>query len=148
MRRQGNGLCLLSLGKLAVYWSSSFDTILDAGGSRGISQLKILAELKFRLVQEVRGDLLSRPHSIFDMIGGSGSGGFISILLGIFGLSVDETLEEFIILSIHVLDIPGISASARTERLKRYITDLMKKYEIDEEMRLLDPNPRSGRCKV
>jgi patatin-like phospholipase/acyl hydrolase len=47
----------------------------DAGGTRGVSQLKILAELMHRLNFEVEEDEVLLPCDVFDMIGGSGSGG-------------------------------------------------------------------------
>jgi hypothetical protein len=47
----------------------------DAGGTQGVSQLKILAELMHRLNFEVKEDELMLPCDVFDMIGGSGSGG-------------------------------------------------------------------------
>jgi hypothetical protein len=47
----------------------------DAGGTRGVSQLKILAELMHRLNFEVEEDEVLLPRDVFDMIGGSGSGG-------------------------------------------------------------------------
>jgi patatin-like phospholipase/acyl hydrolase len=48
---------------------------IDAGGTRGISQLKILAELMHRLNFEAKEDQVLLPCDVFDMIGGSGSGG-------------------------------------------------------------------------
>jgi len=48
----------------------------DAGrGSRGISQLKILINLLHRTNSEAQGHPKSRPCDVFDMIGGTGSGG-------------------------------------------------------------------------
>ena len=47
----------------------------DAGGTLGISQLKILAELMHQLNFDVGEDDTLLPCDVFDMIGGSGSGG-------------------------------------------------------------------------
>ena len=47
----------------------------DAGGTRGISQLKILVELMDQLNLNVTEDHKLRPCDAFDLIGGAGSGG-------------------------------------------------------------------------
>jgi hypothetical protein len=47
----------------------------DAGGIRCVSQLKILAELMHRLNFEATDGQSILPRDVFDMIGGSGSGG-------------------------------------------------------------------------
>jgi len=73
---QGKGLCLLSLGKsLPSRDKHSTDFRKDAGGPRGISQLKILAELMDQLNLNVTEDHKHRPCDAFDLIGGAGSGG-------------------------------------------------------------------------
>jgi len=51
--------------------------LLDAGGSRSISQLKILEELMHRLNYDEESDDMSRPCDVFDMICGVGSGGYV-----------------------------------------------------------------------
>jgi hypothetical protein len=73
---------------------------------------------------------------------------FIAILLTLFGLTVNEALDEFINLSTDILDIEGVQPDARTAALKVYIHNLLAKYEIKEEMRLMDPDPRSRNCKL
>jgi hypothetical protein len=47
----------------------------DAGGTRGISQLKILTELMAQLNLNVPEDHKIHPCHAFDLIGGAGSGG-------------------------------------------------------------------------
>lgn len=131
--RQRSGLRLLSF---------------DAGGSRGVSQLKILAEMMDRLNFEAINDDLDRPCAVFDMIGGVGSGGFVAILLVIFGLSAEEALDEFIDLSVTVLSKHDLDAKARTEILRARVSNLIDKYKMSQEMRLLDPSDRSQGCKL
>ena len=57
-----NGLCLLSL---------------DGGGVRGLSTLLILKRLMDRTNAErsTRGLTLAKPHELFDLIGGTSTGG-------------------------------------------------------------------------
>jgi hypothetical protein len=73
---QGEGLCLLSLGNpLSLCDWKPTHRPRDAGGTRGVSQLKILAELMRRLNDESPEDQELLPRDVFNMIGGSGSGG-------------------------------------------------------------------------
>jgi hypothetical protein len=87
---------------------------------------------------------VNRHHRIYGLYPFS----FIAILLTVFGLTANETLEEFIDLSTNILDIQGVQPDARTAALKVYIHNLLIKYGIMEEMRLMDPNPRSKDCKL
>ncbi|KIM19898.1 hypothetical protein M408DRAFT_49160, partial [Serendipita vermifera MAFF 305830] len=119
----------------------------DSGGPRGASQLTILARLMHRLNQESGDDQVYRPCGVFDMIGGVGSGGFIAVLLVIFGLTVEEALDEFLDLCTNVLDKRDISAETRTEALKQHIDELLRRHNIDPNTRILDPSDRSMNCK-
>ncbi|KIM27338.1 hypothetical protein M408DRAFT_24562, partial [Serendipita vermifera MAFF 305830] len=121
---------------------------LDAGGSRGISQLVILDHLMYRLNHDTRSNPPERPCTVFDIIGGVGSGGFIAILLVVFGLTAEDALEEFTDLSVNILDKQDIDAETRTAALRKYVEDLLVKYEIDPNLRLLDVNDRSKGCKL
>lgn len=121
---------------------------LDAGGSRGISQLKMLAEILRRLESDETKEQNGRPCAIFDMICGVGSGGFISILLVIFGLTVEEAMQEFIDLGANVLEKRAIDASERTMILREYIKNLMEKHGISPTTLLLDSIDRSRDCKL
>ncbi|KIM20565.1 hypothetical protein M408DRAFT_333927 [Serendipita vermifera MAFF 305830] len=129
----GKGLCLLSL---------------DAGGSRGISQLTILSHLMYRINNDIDSKPSERPCTIFDMIGGVGSGGFIAILLAVLGLTAEEASEEFANLSLNILDKQDIDAETRTNALRGYVNDLLAKYRIDQNSRLIDTNNRSKGCKL
>jgi hypothetical protein len=63
------------------WWAASISSqfllsyLIDAGGQRAISQLKILADLMNRLNSESSGDAKYRPCDVFDMAAGVGSGG-------------------------------------------------------------------------
>jgi hypothetical protein len=73
---------------------------------------------------------------------------FIAILLVIFGLTVEQSLEDFVELSAVVFEVQGVDADARTMALKVYVSTLMKKHSIPDGMRLMDPNDRSKGCKL
>ena len=60
------GLCLLSL---------------DGGGVRGLSTLYILKIIMDRLNNELKKDPPVKPCDVFDLIGGTSTGGWVNLLL-------------------------------------------------------------------
>ncbi|XP_014550452.1 hypothetical protein COCVIDRAFT_115445 [Bipolaris victoriae FI3] len=74
------GLCLLSL---------------DGGGVRGLSTLYILKSIMDRLSRELKKDPPLRPCEVFDLIGGTSTGGLIAIMLGRLEMSVDECIDAY-----------------------------------------------------
>jgi hypothetical protein len=71
------GLRLMSFGEFTSPVTVSCMPICftDAGGPRGISQLKILAHLMHRLNFDATSEQMEYPCTAFDMIAGAGSGG-------------------------------------------------------------------------
>ncbi|KAI9691233.1 MAG: hypothetical protein M1822_008853 [Bathelium mastoideum] len=76
------GLCLLSL---------------DGGGVRGLSSLYILQGLMQRLNHERQKDglLAVKPCDVFDLIGGTSTGGLIAIMLGRLKMTVDACIHAY-----------------------------------------------------
>ncbi|OCK92590.1 phospholipase [Cenococcum geophilum 1.58] len=70
---------------------------LDGGGVRGLSTLYILKALMGQLNNKRQEDNLSsvRPYQIFDLIGGTSTGGLIAIMLGRLQMDVDECISEY-----------------------------------------------------
>ncbi|KAA6413397.1 MAG: hypothetical protein FRX48_03143 [Lasallia pustulata] len=79
---QTEGLCLLSL---------------DGGGVRGLSALYILQGLMTRVnkLRKYRGEPAVKPFEVFDLIGGTSTGGLIAIMLGRLEMDVDECIETY-----------------------------------------------------
>ncbi|KAA6407667.1 MAG: hypothetical protein FRX48_08505 [Lasallia pustulata] len=79
---QTEGLCLLSL---------------DGGGVRGLSTLYILQGLMTRVnkLRKARGEPAVKPFEVFDLIGGTSTGGLIAIMLGRLEMDVDECIETY-----------------------------------------------------
>ncbi|KAH8816491.1 phospholipase, patatin family protein [Xylogone sp. PMI_703] len=77
-----SGLCLLSL---------------DGGGVRGLSTLYILKSLMDQLNYKRQRNSLPtvKPCEIFDLMGGSGAGGLIAIMLGRLEMDVDECIMAY-----------------------------------------------------
>ncbi|KAJ6282166.1 acyl transferase/acyl hydrolase/lysophospholipase [Bipolaris maydis] len=76
------GLCLLSL---------------DGGGVRGLSTLYILKGLMTRLNHERQNASLPcvKPCEVFDLIGGTSTGGLIAIMLGRLEMDVDACIAAY-----------------------------------------------------
>ncbi|KAA6415805.1 MAG: hypothetical protein FRX48_00523 [Lasallia pustulata] len=76
------GLCLLSL---------------DGGGVRGLSALYILQGLMTRVnkLRKARGEPAVKPFEVFDLIGGTSTGGLIAIMLGRLEMDVDECIQTY-----------------------------------------------------
>ncbi|XWW94394.1 hypothetical protein V2A60_002337 [Cordyceps javanica] len=97
------GLCLLSL---------------DGGGVRGLSTLFILKGIMARLNHERKETGLpsAKPCEVFDLIGGTSTGGLIAIMLGRLEMDIDECISTFVcaaaketsdITRLRSYDLPG-----------------------------------------
>ena len=58
----------------------------DGGGVRGLSSLLILREIMEDIERRTEADELPLPCDYFDLIGGTGTGGLIAIMLGRLGM--------------------------------------------------------------
>ncbi|KAF4986471.1 hypothetical protein FDECE_15940 [Fusarium decemcellulare] len=85
------GLCLLSL---------------DGGGVRGLSTLYVLRTIMRRLIDERRQNALPSVRSceIFDMIGGTSTGGLITITLGRLEMDVKECISAYVDIMVAIFD--------------------------------------------
>ncbi|KAH0580640.1 hypothetical protein H2248_002126 [Termitomyces sp. 'cryptogamus'] len=68
---------------------------LDNGGIRGLSELFILEDIMNRIKAEKGLEEVPKPCEYFDVIGGTGTGGLIAILLGRLCLSVEEAIGVY-----------------------------------------------------
>jgi hypothetical protein len=73
---------------------------------------------------------------------------FIAILLVVFGLDVEKTIEEFIDLSAKIFDLQDVDAHDRTEALKTHVDNLITKHGMEQRKTLLDPKIGSRDCKL
>ncbi|KAJ5888167.1 FabD/lysophospholipase-like protein [Penicillium taxi] len=93
------GLCLLSL---------------DGGGVRGLSTLYILKGLIDRLNRaRPKGSPAKKPCEVFDLIGGTSTGGLIAIMLGRLEMDVDECIMAYIKLMKMIFDKPSKQSLSR-----------------------------------
>ncbi|KDQ53063.1 hypothetical protein JAAARDRAFT_96885, partial [Jaapia argillacea MUCL 33604] len=67
----------------------------DGGGVRGLSQLIILRELMDRVKSAAGLATPPLPGEYFDLIGGTGTGGLIALMLGPLRMSVTEAITTY-----------------------------------------------------
>ncbi|KAF4470198.1 kinesin [Fusarium albosuccineum] len=70
---------------------------LDGGGLWGLSTLYVLRRIMDRLniQREIAGKPHQKPCQVFDLIGGTGTGGIIAIMLGRLEMDVDECIAAY-----------------------------------------------------
>ncbi|KAF7629457.1 acyl transferase/acyl hydrolase/lysophospholipase [Aspergillus flavus] len=71
---------------------------LDGGGVRGLSSLIVLKEI----MESIDRENPPKPCDYFDLIGGSGSGGLIAIMLGRLEMDIDQCIHAYKLLSMNV----------------------------------------------
>lgn len=116
----------------------------DSGGIRGLSQLEIMNHIIHQLEWDKESNESgqhSRPCEYFDLIGGSGTGGLISILFAKLEMSVDEASEHFCDIVENVFQPKNISASQRTEALRRCMESILLKKGLPIDLPLAAKKP-------
>ncbi|KAH8813729.1 hypothetical protein DL96DRAFT_503169 [Flagelloscypha sp. PMI_526] len=83
-----------------------------------------------------------RPHEVFDMIAGSGTGGLIAGLLGSMKLPVGAAMDEY--LAVAQLLFPA-KKSNNTKKLEAALKSLVLKYK-GENAPLIDPQNRRAQA--
>ncbi|KAF7507643.1 hypothetical protein GJ744_010196 [Endocarpon pusillum] len=139
------GLCLLSL---------------DGGGVRGLSTLYILKSIFDRLNYErKKTDLPSvKPCEVFDLIGGTSTGGLIAIMLGRLEMDVDDCIAAYSELAAAVfggklssipVNIKGkVKARFDSAKLESAIRKVIKNSGASEDVLFNDGTERGCRTFV
>ncbi|KAF8062365.1 acyl transferase/acyl hydrolase/lysophospholipase [Lyophyllum atratum] len=133
---KGDGLRLLSL---------------DGSGIRGISELVILKEIMHRIQAEERLEETPLPCQYFDMIGGTSTGGLITLMLGRLGMSVEEAIRaayvEFARTVFSTKKRFSQHGTFKASALEEAIKEIIFKYEGDQEAHMRTENPLTS-CKT
>ncbi|KAK6349397.1 hypothetical protein TWF696_005684 [Orbilia brochopaga] len=83
---------------------------LDGGGIRGYSTLLLLEALMHAIFLEIhgreprRGEDVTKPCEVFDLIGGTGTGGLIAIMLGRLRMSVQTCKDVYTRMTRYVFE--------------------------------------------
>ncbi|KAH8832820.1 acyl transferase/acyl hydrolase/lysophospholipase [Flagelloscypha sp. PMI_526] len=123
---------------------------LEGGGFRAGSILETLREMMNRLTADIcaatDSEIDVRPCEIFDLIGGSGTGGIIAILIGRLGLTVDEAFQSYAELSEEIFK-KGLGREALSERFEIAAKKLVAKHTGSEDTKMSVPGNKI-RCKT
>lgn len=109
---------------------------LDGGGIKGLTSLLILRRIMRTMKIEGDLDMEPRPCDIFDVIGGTSTGGLIALMLGRLGMTVEEAIGQYKLCGKLIFGTPPLGggvgklfASARgkawysTENLRKAVQD-------------------------
>ncbi|KIM24801.1 hypothetical protein M408DRAFT_229318 [Serendipita vermifera MAFF 305830] len=113
----------------------------DGGDIRGLSQLEIMDAIMHRLTWDIESNGLNAsdlPCDHFDLMGGSGTGGLIAILLAKLRMSVEEASDEFEDIIKQVFNPKDTSGPQRTEALRKCMEDILKKKGLPVDLRLTE----------
>ena len=110
----------------------------DGGGVRGLSSLLVLQRLMYIVNQEreKNGDASARPCELFDLIGGTSTGGWvfrfrnsvssltirslIAIMLGRLGMDVQDCIDAYVLMSEVIFDEQPVSDERSNTIRNRY----------------------------
>lgn len=118
---------------------------LDGGGVRGYSMFIILQELMHRTFVEINGRApkrheIPKPCDHFDLIGGTGTGGLVAIMLGRLRLDIDTCKDVYVRMTRRVFQtdktiagIPYKSTLFKASKLEEAIRECVREHTIFED---------------
>ncbi|KAK6347586.1 hypothetical protein TWF718_005424 [Orbilia javanica] len=124
---------------------------LDGGGVRGLVTLRLLQAV-FK-----EAGITQKPHQVFDLIGGTSTGGFIAIMLGRLKMTIEECIAAY--MNVMGKVFPKSSEVEKKFRLvkdgayydekvlEEAIKDVVRQKLGDPEAQLLDKDPNNN-CKI
>jgi hypothetical protein len=143
----------------------------DGGGIRGMSGLLILKEIMARIQYQRNLDSMPFPYDYFDLMGGSGTGGFVAILitpcccliilfffrrilvlmLGRLRMSIDDAIKYYDFLTRKVFSdgkkVIG-SSKFKATALEDAIKEMVKATTGDADSPMLDALSDRDVCKT
>ena len=115
---------------------------IDGGGVRGYSVLILLQELMHRSYVEIHG-VAPKPHEVpkpcdhFDLIGGTGTGGLIAIMLGRLRMDLETCKSVYVRVTRHVFEtdktfagIPYTSTLYKASKLEEAIKQCVREHTV------------------
>ncbi|KAL1705461.1 acyl transferase/acyl hydrolase/lysophospholipase, partial [Schizophyllum commune] len=113
----------------------------DDGGIRGLTMLLLLRKIFLRIQQASCLPAMPLPCEYFDIIGGSGTGGFIALLLGRLRLSIENAIECYGRLVRQVFAQIKGDGSFRASHLEKVVKEISRRYGDGEDTPLFDTQP-------
>ncbi|KAK0469967.1 acyl transferase/acyl hydrolase/lysophospholipase [Desarmillaria tabescens] len=116
---------------------------LDGGGIRGVSEPLILDEIMKRIQTHQGLPDTPKPCEYFDLIGGTGTGGLIAIMLGRLKRSTAEALRSYNNLSRVVFQARkpfDRHGKFKATALEKEMKEVIVQAGYNDDQKLLDPN--------
>ncbi|KAH8831071.1 hypothetical protein DL96DRAFT_1811998 [Flagelloscypha sp. PMI_526] len=117
----------------------------DGGGIRSVTQALMVREMMHRVEEDRQMPSPPKVSDYFDMICGSGLGGLLAVMCGVFHMTGEQLVEEFVGLC-KVLFSHDLDAGQRTIKLEEEIKRLVVTYTFDGEERKMFS--QDERCKT
>ena len=145
---KGTPLRVLSLGKECSYVSlrPCLTASSDGGGVRGYSMLILLHDFMHKVYTECHDgvppepDKIPKPCDYFDLIGGTGTGGLIAIMLGRLRMNTRECMKVYVQMTRKVFEtdktiagIPYRSTLFKASLLEDAIRSCVRTYEYEAD---------------
>ncbi|KAH8824127.1 hypothetical protein DL96DRAFT_1502139 [Flagelloscypha sp. PMI_526] len=117
----------------------------DGGGIRSVTQSLMVREMMHRIEEDHQLPTPPKVSDYFDMICGSGLGGVLAVMCGVFHMTGEQLVEEFVGLC-KVLFSHDLDAGQRTIKLEQEVKRLITIYcSSGEEMKMIH---KGETCKV
>ncbi|KAH8797789.1 hypothetical protein DL96DRAFT_1824929 [Flagelloscypha sp. PMI_526] len=117
----------------------------DGGGIRSVSQALMVREMMHRVEEDHQLPSPPKVSEYFDMICGSGLGGLLAIMCGVFHMTGDQLVQEFVGLC-KVLFSRDLNIEQRTIKFEQEIRRLIATYISDgEESKMIS---KDNACKT
>ncbi|TRM59210.1 acyl transferase/acyl hydrolase/lysophospholipase [Schizophyllum amplum] len=114
---------------------------LDDGGIRGISMLLLLRGI-FNRIQRATGlPSPPLPCEYFDIIAGSGTGGFIALLLGRLRLSIENAIECYTRVVSQVFSQIKVDGSFKTTPFEKVLKEICDRFGDGEDTPIQENPP-------
>lgn len=154
---KGRPLRILSLGMSRSYTSANVPLLshvqadrycVDGGGVRGYSMLVLLKDFMHQAHMQIHDgsdgeqsaqwgdDPRPKPCDYFDLIGGTGTGGLIAIMLGRLRMDIPSCVDTYVEMTRRVFEtdktiagIPYRSTMFKASKLEDAIRDCVARYE-------------------
>ncbi|KAJ7443672.1 hypothetical protein FB451DRAFT_1437075 [Mycena latifolia] len=111
---------------------------LDGGGAGALSELIILDSLMYRIRIQLKLEITPHPCDYFELIGGSGTGGIIALMLGPRRMSIADAISAFEKLKPQAKR--GFGEAFQASKFEEVLKDIFDTEKIH------DPNPTH--CKT
>jgi len=119
---------------------------IDGGGIRGLSALFILQELLHRLKERQKLERTPLPCELFDLAGGTSTGGLIAIMLFRLKMSVEDAIKAYTSVAKTVFTskkLPHKEGTFKATLLRSSIVEVIMQTQLVDEtdargMRMLD----------